>query len=46
MNKTVLSKAFRLTTPIYIHEYDSVSNCEYYLRKSRDLDFIGVANVI
>ena len=38
---SVLSKAFRLTNPVYIHEYDDIRSCEYHLSKVRDLDFIG-----
>lgn len=38
---SVLAKAFRLTTPVYIHEYDDIRSCEYSLKKSNDFDFIG-----
>ena len=38
---SVLSKAFRLTNPVYIHEYDDIRSCEYYLRRAIDFDFIG-----
>lgn len=37
---SVLAKAFRLTTPVYIHEYDDLSLCEFQLMKSNDFDFI------
>ena len=37
---SVLAKAFRLTNPVYIHEYDSLSACEWQLMKSNDFDFI------
>lgn len=36
----VLSKAFRLTPPVYIHEYDNLRDCERQLRNSNDFDFI------
>ena len=38
---SVLSKAFRLTNPVYIHEYDDIRSCEYHLRRAIDFDFIG-----
>lgn len=38
---SVLSKAFRLTAPVYIHEYDDIRSCEYFLSKAKDFDFIG-----
>lgn len=37
---SVLSKAFRLTNPVYIHEYDDIGKCELELRKSTDFDDI------
>ena len=37
---SVLAKAFRLTNPVYIHEYDTIYACERQLIKSNDLDFI------
>lgn len=37
----VLAKAFRLTNPVYIHEYDNVYVCEQYLKRLKDLDVIG-----
>lgn len=37
---SVLSKAFRLTNPVYIHEYDDIGKCERQLRKSTDFDAI------
>ena len=36
----VLSNAFRLTHPVYIHEYDNLRDCERQLRNSNDFDFI------
>lgn len=36
----VLTKAFRLTSPVYIHEYDNISECEWKLSKSNDYDHI------
>lgn len=38
---SVLAKAFRLTSPVYIHEYDNIRQCERKLEKSNDMDFIG-----
>lgn len=37
---SVLAKAFRLTNPVYIHEYDSLQTCEWRLRDSKDFDSI------
>ena len=34
---SVLVKAFRLTKPVYIHDFNSTKDCENYLRK-QDLD--------
>lgn len=39
----VLAKAFRLTTPVYIHEYEDLRTCERILSESNDLDFIRAA---
>lgn len=36
----VLTKAFRLTSPVYIHEYDNISACEWKLAQSNDYDHI------
>lgn len=36
----VLMKAFRLTKPQYIHEYDNIKTCERELKNSIDFDFI------
>ena len=36
----VLTKAFRLTNPVYIHEYDNISACEWKLSKSNNYDHI------
>lgn len=36
----VLMKAFRLTTPLYINEYNSIYDCERILNKSNDLEDI------
>lgn len=41
---SVLTKVFRMTNPIYIHEYESISHCEYYLRESNNFDFISENN--
>lgn len=38
---SVLAKAFKLTVPVYIHEYEDIYRCENKLRKMRDFDFIG-----
>lgn len=37
---SVLSRAFRLTQPAYIHEYDSICACERKLKQSKDFDYI------
>lgn len=37
---SVLAKSFRLTNPVYIHEYDTLDDCERQLMKSNDFDFI------
>lgn len=37
---SVLAKAFRLTNPVYIHEYDDIRTCEWQLRDSKDFDSI------
>lgn len=37
---SVLTRSFRLTNPVYIHEYDSLHTCEWSLIKSSDIDFI------
>ncbi len=37
----VLAKAFRLTNPVYIHEYDDIRACEWRLRDSKDFDTIS-----
>ncbi len=36
---SVLIKAFRLTKPVYLHEFDSIQDCEHYLKKM-DLDSV------
>lgn len=38
---SVLSKAFRLTNPVYIHEYSDIRSCECFLSMAKDFDFIG-----
>ena len=37
---SVLTKAFRLSNPVYLHEYDSLYSSEDHLKNSRDVDFI------
>lgn len=37
---SVLTRAFKLTNPKYIHEYDSISSCQWYLSRLNDYDFI------
>lgn len=37
---SVLAKAFRLTNPIYIHEYENIAMCELALKAMHDFDFI------
>lgn len=39
---SVLAKAFRLTNPVYVHEYDNIQTCERRLRDSTDFDSISV----
>lgn len=39
---SVLAKAFRLTNPVYVHEYDNIQTCEQRLRASTDFDSISV----
>lgn len=38
---SVLARNFRLTNPVYIHEYSDNYSCERSLLKSDDFDFIG-----
>ena len=38
---SVLSKAFRLTKPVFIQEYDNIHQCEQSLTHSNDLDYIN-----
>lgn len=38
---SVLAKAFRLTSPVYIHEYEDLRHCEWELTDSNDFDFIN-----
>lgn len=38
---SVLAKSFRLTSPVYIHEYDNLHTCEWELTESNDFDFIS-----
>lgn len=38
---SVLSRAFRLTKPVYLHEYDNISNCEWDLLQTNDIDYIS-----
>ena len=38
---SVLAKTFRLTPPVYIHEYDNIRECEQSLIEESDFDFIG-----
>ena len=37
---SVLAKAFRLTSPVFIHEYESILKCEDELIQRKDFDFI------
>ena len=37
---SVLTRAFCLTKPVYIHEYDDIRTCEWKLSKSNDYDHI------
>ena len=36
----MLSKAFRVTKPVYLHDYEDVLSCERDLIKSNNIDFI------
>jgi len=38
---SVLARAFRLTVPRYIHEYENIQTCERKLVKIKEFDFIG-----
>ena len=35
----VLAKAFYLTEPVYINEYDSIRDCERHLERSNNRDY-------
>ncbi|MCQ4637130.1 hypothetical protein NE619_10370 [Anaerovorax odorimutans] len=37
----VLAKSFSLTKPVYIHEYDTIYECEQHLRHLGEYDFIN-----
>lgn len=36
----VLAQSFMLTTPVYIHEFNTIRDCEYHLQNSTDFDCI------
>ena len=36
----ILSKAFKLTKPQYLHEFHDISLCESSLAQDRDLDYV------
>lgn len=38
---SVLAKAFRLTSPEYIHDFDCIESCERCLNRKNDFDYIG-----
>lgn len=38
---SVLAKSFYLCKPVYIHEFDTIDECERYLKSQKDFDFIG-----
>ncbi len=38
---SVLTKSFYLSTPVYVHEFEHLYECERYLRNKGDFDFIG-----
>lgn len=40
---SVLAKAFRLTNPVYIHEFENLYDCEWFLTKSNDFDYITIS---
>lgn len=37
---SILSKTFRATLPVFIHEFYSVAACEEYIKNSNDYDYI------
>ena len=37
---SVLTRAFKMTKPVYIHEYRSITDCQNSLKMSNDYDFI------
>ncbi len=37
----VLTKSFYLSTPVYVHDFEHLSECEYYLSTRGDFGFIG-----
>lgn len=37
---SILTRAFKMTKPVYIHEYESVYDCQNFLKMSKDYDFI------
>ena len=37
---SVLAKSFRLSKPVYIHEYDGIYACQEFLRRVNNFDFI------
>lgn len=37
---SVLAKSFRLSKPVYIHEYDNIYDCQEFLRRDNKFDFI------
>lgn len=37
---SILTRAFKLTKPVYIHEYEDIYDCQNYLKASRDYDFV------
>ena len=36
----ILVKAFRMSNPVYIHEYDSIQGCEKSLKRTSDLKYV------
>lgn len=37
---SILSKAFKLTKPVYLHEFGSVESCEDYLSENSELEYV------
>lgn len=38
---SILAKSLCLSKPVYIHEFDTIDECEQHLKSLKDFDFIG-----